>query len=303
VRIEDGAGGSCIKPGADRVWFTLRRLVTTQKKGWFKKDTSVAVIVKASVTSDPLPATGVLTFPLMANAKLDEVPKTTQVSVPIEYTVVSGLRLKQTDATYVGMGADVTLINKQDRAALGNALDALAAVTAAGKLPIPASPYLTGVSYLARFATDAIDKDIKANNDNQALAGSLSFNFDPKGECPEKSDFEKSGTKAFVFSEGDKAAPGYVDIARVDDYCWTADLTPAFVLKATPKAGNVDCKDPSYKAKFIDVGNNYTGFFLNKQTIGNEAGPAASREQDKLDAEKRCRANGIVSMARCPGAR
>jgi hypothetical protein len=154
---------------------------------------------------------------------------------------------------------------------------------------------------LARFATDAIDKDIKSNNENQAMAGALAFNFDPNGQCSQ-GDFEKSGTKAFVFADGDRSAPGYVDTAKVNEYCWAADLTPAFVLKATPMTAGLACADATYKPKLTAVTNNYTAFFLNRQAVGSTVGLSILSEHERAEAVTRCRANGIVSTVACPGA-
>src|ERR1700756_5040873 len=104
VRAQEGAGGvpvrvpnvdglptQCIDASKDRVWFTLRRLVTSKTAGWFKKDNSVQVIINAQVRTDPSKP---LSFPLTTEAKFGDVP-TGQVSLPIEYPIVGGLQLTQ----------------------------------------------------------------------------------------------------------------------------------------------------------------------------------------------------------------
>src|SRR5215472_11773608 len=110
VRVDDGAGrGQCIDGTKDRVWLTLRRPVTTKTQGWFVKDKDVNVIINAQVKTDPQPPKA-LVFPLSATARFGDVPSG-QVSLPIEYTIVSGLALTQSNINYTGLDISLTLIN------------------------------------------------------------------------------------------------------------------------------------------------------------------------------------------------
>jgi hypothetical protein len=296
VGTVDGLPTQCIDPSKDRVWFTLRRLITTKKATWFKKDNSVQVIIDAQVRTDPSKP---LSFPLTTQVKFEDVP-TGQVSVPIEYPIVAGLQLTQGEVTYTGIGVEITLLNLQDPSKLGSAISALSTVIGSSKLPIPASPYLTGASYLLDFANTAIKNDIKANNDSKLKSGSLSFNFDPDGQC--NGDFEKTGTKAIVYSTGPSSPDdAFINVDHTDQYCWTADLTPSFILKATKKQAGKDCGDASYADKYKAISNNYVGFFLNKRTTSKKLGPDSASEKDKQESIRRCQLNGLAPAA-CPGA-
>jgi hypothetical protein len=302
VRVEsvDGLPSKCIDASKDRVWFTLRRLVTTKKAGWFKKDNSVQVIINAQVRTDPAKA---LSFPLTTQVKFGDVP-TGQVSVPIEYPIVAGLQLTQGEVVYTGIGVEITLLNMQDPSKLGSAIQALSTITSSSKLPIPASPYLQGATYLLDFANTAIKNDIEANNKNDKLkSGALSFNFDPDGQC--SGDFEKTGTKAIVYSTGPTTTSptndSFIDVNHTDSYCWSADLTPTFILKAAKKDSGTSCQDPRYAQRYKAITNNYIAFFLNKRTTSKKLGPDSTSEKDKNESLQRCQLNGIVA-ASCPGA-
>lgn len=306
----------CINPSKDRIWLTLRRVVTTRSKGWFTKDADVSVVINAHVQTDP-PPSNPIAYPLAAKAKFGTVP-TGQVSIPIEYTVVSGLVLSQNEknstgnkVTYTGLGVDLTLLNTKQKNGLGTALQALADITSSSKLPIPASPYSQAATYLLGFANTAIDNSIKATNDNdKAVTGSLAFTFDPDGTCggktPNGDDFESTGTKAFLSSDGNRNPTAgiaiYIDINQTSNFCWTAELTPSFVLKAAPKNGAVQCSDASYASKFLPVSNNYVAFFLNKREASKTLGPLTGTAlRDRQESLKRCKANGITSAQACPG--
>jgi hypothetical protein len=294
----DGLPSQCIDASKDRVWFTLRRLVTSKNAGWFKKDNSVQVIINAQVRTDPAKP---LSFPLTTEAKFGDVP-TGQVSVPIEYPIVGGLQLTQGEVVYTGIGVEITLLNIQDRSKLGSAIQALSTITGSSKLPIPASPYLQGATYLLDFANTAIKNDIDANNKNDKLkSGALSFNFDPDGQC--NGDFETTGTKAIVYSVGvNPPDASFVDISHSDDYCWSADLTPTFILKATKKDAGTSCQDPRYAQRYMAITNNYIGFFLNKRTTSKKLGPDSAYEKDRNVSLQRCQQNGITDASMCPGA-
>jgi hypothetical protein len=293
----DGLPTQCIDASKDRVWLTLRRLITTKGGGWFRKDNSVEVVINAQVRTDPPPAKP-LSFPLTTEAKFGDAPSG-QFSVPIEYPIVSGLALTQGDVTYTGVGVAITLLNLQDRTKLGSALQALSTITSSAKLPIPASPYTQGLTYLLDFANTAVTNDITAHNkDDKAVSGALDFNFDPDGKC--NGDFETTGTKAIIFSAGIQG-PGLIDIRQTGDYCWSADLTSTFVLKAAKKEGSIPCQDRSYDSKYKEPTNNYIAFFLNKRTVSKKLGPDSDVERDRQESLSRCQANGITERSQCPG--
>jgi hypothetical protein len=319
VRVPDdpGAASRCINPTTDQIWLTLRRLVTNRNKGgWFSKDADVSIVINANLQTTPA-LSAPISYPLAAQAKFgDALPG--QVSIPIEYTIVSGLVLSQTESakkvTYTGMGVDVTLINTKQATAFSNIIQALVTATGSGKLSIPSNPYSTAATYLLGFANTAIQNSIKGtDNKDKAVTGALAFNFDPSGSCTGKTatggDFETTGTKAFLESDGIRNPPAgtavYVDINQTNNFCWSADLDPAFVLKATPKKAGVACTDASYASKYLPVSNNYDAFFLNKGTVSKVLGgrPSTTALRDRKESLLRCKANGIKDTEKCPGAK
>jgi hypothetical protein len=296
VRVDDGVGATCIDAYEDRIWLVLRGFVASKSSGWFTKDTSVGALIKTTVRAmgkDPV------TFPLMANAAFGDGP-TGQVSLPIEYPIITGLVLAQGDTLIAGTDVQITLLNIKDRTKLGVALGVLADITGSDKLPIPSSPYFEGAKYLLNFANEALEKDLASQKvEDQAITGALTFSFSTSADCT--GDFETTGTKAFLFSEGVQG-PGYVSLNRINDYCWSSTRIPTFVLRAAKKQPGVDCTDSSYAQSFRDVTNNYVGLFLNKRTVVRTLGPQNAAERDKDESWKRCQANGIKNRQECPGA-
>lgn len=245
------------------------------------------MLINARVQTDPMPSTPI-SFPLMSVAKFGPA-QAGQISVPIEYAVVSGLNLTQDKIVYTGLGVEITLINLKDRNKLGNSLQALDTITSSAKLPIPSSPYIQAATYLTSFANSAVQKDIDAQKEDKAVAGAMQFNFDPNGEC-KAGDFEKTGTKAIVSSEGNKNDAGYVDISNMGGYCFKAKLSPSFTLSAAQSGGS-DCSQVGAD-KFRAVSNNYIGLYLNKQVVGRVLGPSSVSERDRSESINRCRAHG-----------
>lgn len=300
VRVDDAdVAERCIDPYKDKVWVTLRSLTTTKSKQWFTKDRDVSVVINAKVQTDPAPQTPIA-FPLMTVARFGDGP-VGQVSLPIEYGVVSGLALRQGAVVYTGIGLEITLVNLRDRNALGTALQALDAITSSSKLPIPSSPFTQAATYLTSFANAAVQKDIDAQKEDKAVAGAMQFNFDPEGTC-DRGDFERTGTKAILFYTGDPASAGYVKLSALDQYCFRASLRPSFSLFAAVRGAAKDCRSLG-TAQFRAVTNDFVGLYVNKQAITRNLGGSSTVETDRRESLARCRANGQAEESLCPGYR
>jgi len=285
VRVSDGRKNSCINGQTDQVWLTLRRMIVTRKGGWLKEDKTVAIFVTASLPNDKTDKP--IKFPLTSQARIQQYSKG-QVSVPIEYALVQRFKLHQDQATYSGINVDMTVLNIQGRNKWGNALSALSKF--AQKLPIPANPYLTGVNYVLDFANSALTDDLNAQDkDDKTKTASLVLNFAPGDDCT--GDFEHTGTLAVLDEGGVTDDPGYINVRNTNNYCWRADLTPAFVLYAAPKPNDKTCDDKSYKPQWNPVANNYVGLFLNAVPVTGKLGPEADAARE--DAIKRCEAHGV----------
>lgn len=306
IRIPDSPTPRCINYNTDQVWLTLYRVVTTKKNGWFTSQNQAEIVINVQVKTQPQ-SDKPLAFPLSNKVNIQNYG-TGQISVPVEYTLVSGLALKAgTTASpvyYTGFGVDTTLVNLSGKHGLGTALDALDQIVGSKKLPIPDNPISQAAGYLLDFANTAITNSITNQNaEDRYTTASLALNFDPDGTCAGPSadgqGFETTGTKAILMADGVQG-PGYVPIDQTGSYCWTADTQPSFVLKATPKAGATPCSDASYSSKYLPVTNNYVAYFLQKRQVSGHLG-ASNAARDKQESKKLCDALGLTES--CPAAK
>lgn len=306
LRIDEGPDSRCINYETDQVWLTLYRVVTTKRSNWLRTSNQTALVMTVQVKTEPQ-SEKTLAFPLSTKVNTRDYG-TGQVSLPVEYTLVSGLPLAQGTAQkrifYTGFGVNTTVINLESRGGLGVALDALAQVVGEAKLPIPSNPYSQAAGYLIDFANRAVGQSIADHNaDDKYTTASLALNFAPRGPCGGATGadqgFESTGTKAILMADGEQG-PGYVPIDRTGDYCWAADTRPSFVLKAAPKVAGKPCGDPVYAGRSVQVTNNFVAYFLQKRQIAGHLG--ALPDRDKRESLMLCRALG-VEEARCPAAR
>lgn len=278
-----------------------------KKNGFFSKENQAEIVANVQVKTSPQ-STQALTYPLSTKVNIRDY-QNGQVSIPVEYTLVSGLGLKQTDVNkkdvfYTGFGVDTTLVNIKSKNGLGSALQALSDVTGSNKLPIPDSPYTQAAGYLLDFANKAITNDINdKNNDDKYTTASLSLNFDPDGSCigggPGGQGFETTGTKAILMADG-IAGDTLIPIDKTGEYCWTADVTPTFVIKAAKKVAATACTDASYGPKYQPIANDYVAFFLQKRAMTTHLGTNRRALQDLREAKQLCDALNVID---CPAAK
>jgi hypothetical protein len=290
--VPDGDAVQCINPATDRLWITLRRLIVDKSKGFLREDTSVALLVHASVKVQPATPKPI-SFPLISEATLRGFTPG-QVSVPVEYTIVDGLLLSQEEFLYTGASLEMTILNKSGKTPWGKALQALAET--ADKLPIPANPLGQTATYLLEFANSAISKEIEdQNTDDKSRSATLALNFDPSGVCSggADSDFESTGTIAILQESGTRGK-GYVPIDQTNSYCWDAAFRPTFALKAAKKNAGQACNDPGYTPTFEQVTNNYIAFVVNAIPTSTVLG--AEDIDERIDtALSRCATHGIAA--------
>jgi hypothetical protein len=306
LRISDAPSPRCINYNTDQVWLTLYRVVTTKKNGWFTHQNQVEIVLNVVANTQPQSAK-TLSFPLSSKVNVRDYAQG-QISVPVEYTLVSGLKLTQgtgaNAVNYTGFALDTTLVNLESKNALGAALDALNSATGSKKVPIPENPYTQVAGYLLDFASNAVTNSINDHNaDDKLTTETLALNFDPAGTCsdsgPDGSGFETTGTKALLMSDGVQG-PGYVPIDQTTNYCWTATTQPSFVINAAKKVGNTPCSDSSYNSKYVPVTNNFVAYFLQKRQVSGHLGVSPLR--DKKESLELCAALGLAASG-CPAAK
>lgn len=309
VRIKDEPEPACINATTDRVYLTLYRVIESKQKGFLTKENTAELVITVNVQSSPKPKGDPLSFPV--STKVDISPYSSgQISVPIEYPVVSAFTLKGSDDSnkpvlYTGFSVVTTLINLKSKNGLGAALQALSDITSNGKqLSIPDNPYMTGANYLLGIANKAIQNDIDTKNARDKYTSSaLALNFSLSGDCSGTGQtghgFEKTGTKAVLMATGTRG-DGYVPVNDAGDYCWAADLEPAFSLKAARAIPGKSCADPSYESQFRRVTNDYIAYFLQKETpAGGNLGPDTGQQMDKQNAQTLC---NILKVKNCLAA-
>jgi hypothetical protein len=308
VRIDNEPGSNCINSATDKVWLTLYRVVESKKNGFFSKENQAEIVVTVKVQSDPQ-APQALSFPLSTKVNIRPYGNG-QISLPVEYTLVSGLNLQQKSGgntvNYTGFSVDTTLVNVRSKGGLGSAIDALSSITGSNKLPIPDNPYSQAANYLLGFASKAIQSDIDDKNaDDKLSTATLSMNFSSNSSCTSGGvngqGFESTGTKAILMASG---IPGdtLIPIDQTEQYCWAADVKPTFVLKAAKAVAGKACGDSSYNSLYKPVSNDYLAFFLQKQTNAPAhlgGGPNKLRQQEIKDAKALCDLLGVKS---CPAA-
>lgn len=302
IRIPDAPTPRCINGTTDSLWLTLYRVIMTKKSGIFTASNQAEIIATVTVNTKPQ-SSQTLSYPLSKKVNIRDYQQG-QVSLPVEYTLVSGLDLQQkngqSNVLYTGFGVDTTVLNVKSESALGSTLSALADFTGSKKLPIPDSPYTQAAGYLLQFANTAVTNAIKdQNGDDKYTTTSLALNFDPQGACsdpgPDGFGFESTGTKAILMDEGTQGS-GFVPISQTGDYCLTADVTPAFLLKAAKRVPGKPCSDPSYAASYVPVTNNYVAYFLQKRSTSGHLGPGVV-QRDIDESKKLC---GILDVSDCP---
>jgi hypothetical protein len=308
IRIDTEPDSQCINSVTDKVWLTLYRVVESKTNGFFTRENQAEIVVTVKVQSDPQ-ADKALSFPLSTRVNIRPFG-TGQISLPVEYTLVSGLNLQQPSdgktITYTGFSIDTTLVNVKSKGGLGSAIDALSSLTGSGKLSIPDNPYTQAASYLLEFAGKAIQNDIdNKNGDDKLSTATLTMNFAGDDKCKSSGvtgqGFESTGTKAILMADG-VPGPMLIPIEQTDQYCWAADVKPSFLLKAAKMVPGKDCGDASYRASYKQVTNDYVAFFLQKQTKATPhlgSGANKLRQKDIADAKALCTLLGVSS---CPAA-
>jgi len=88
------------------------------RKCWFTNQSDIALYLNPTLTTSTAKPP---TFPLLTKVSYQDAAAG-QVSLPVEYTLVDSLSLKQASATYTGIQLEVTLLNENSRSSWGRRL-------------------------------------------------------------------------------------------------------------------------------------------------------------------------------------
>jgi len=238
------AGSRCINSRRDYVWAKLGDLKTATQKGLLTKDASIGLVISTTVKANSGTDTDPLTFPSIATGILGEngqVGNKAGFFIPIQLGLVNGFQLNTSSARFSEMDFEVKIIHEKKANAFGSAIKTLADL--ANDLPLPPSPYTTGARYFAKYANTAISNSLASPDvDKQPLSGRTVLQFAsaataiPAKQMCTNPGFSNTGTYAIIDSwdktDGNQTeANGYVDIARLNDYCWIAEYDNGITMK------------------------------------------------------------------------
>lgn len=265
LRIDVG-GSRCVNASDDQVWLSMRKIVTTKKKTLFYKDHAIGVLVNTQISGDTGGSGSKVTYPTMREVAVEDYDKGEGISIPMEFPILRGFRLKREKEAYSGIEWDYSILRRKKESGWSHALGALIEVMK--KLPLPSSPFVDGFQYFTDYANSAISKAVEGKDPKDILKESaISIEFSPNGECT-AGFFAKTGIIAVV-KDANPAGAGMVDIDRVSDYCFRAMLSPAFGLQFADKQNN-KC------GPFRLIRNDHILFQLHAVGSGRRATPLAA---------------------------
>jgi len=251
----------CINGNRDYIWIKMLDLKASKQKGFLTQNSSLGVLINTTA----LGATNTgkstdnekIAFPSMAQADVKQDAKGSLV-LPLQLGLVTQLSLnKAQDTRFAELDFEVKLLQKKDKTAWGSAISTL--VSMANDLPLPPAPYTTGARYFSKYANAAISKSLETEKpEQQDLKGRTVLQFKPVGHkiaAGEKcSGWAQTGSYLIVDGAalGETEDQGFVDIGRLNDYCWLGEFDAGLSIKWTKKLAN-GCDKDGWKA----LGNAY----------------------------------------------
>lgn len=270
VRVSDGATSRCINRSTDTLTISVNRIIIAKKKNLFKTDTQAGIQVSTTVTGSNS-KTGEADQAAISRVYVVDVKDYNkgQISLPLEGNVINEFSLTNGDFRYNGMQVSASLLRKKGDTPFGAVVRELAAITSSTSFPT--TPFAPGFKLFSEFATRLLGDD---NNDLNKIeeripTSTINLIFSPKGDCA-GSIAETTGTFAVVFSSGDTADPGYVDIGQETAYCFQTQTTPSFAILVGKKPGTGQCVADR------PIANDYLMFFKNAFSMSPHAGNVMS---------------------------
>lgn len=291
VRIDDTSGSHCIDADTEKLTIFVRRVFVEKQKGWFTEDKRAGVLVRSSLsgvktngTDDATPAE--VKVPAVDLVSVKDDPKG-RVSLALEYPVASGLLLKQNDVVTKTIDIYMNLAKTKGKTTFGTVLDI--AGQALNQLPIPPNPYSQSASKYLKFANDAIDKSIAADNDDQIAHIGMQFNEGTEGNldvCKAHGN-ERTGAIAVLRSVG--TGGDLVPTTNTDEqYCFRYSSNSTFELLAARRLAGGLCPPPT---AFSGVNNDYVMLLVSAQLAPSKSKGLAMSDAVKKaidESRKRC---------------
>jgi hypothetical protein len=296
VRISDTTDSHCINVNKDAVTIYLRRFITDNHKGWFTQDKQHGVLTNTSVIGTTGGQNGPqVKFPTLSKVTVSDFGAG-QISVPLEFPIVSDWVLKQDRTRYTGLNLDVTLIRLQGRNKWGAALEA--AADNLSKLPIPVNPYTEATSQALKFVNAAVDKSLDGSSgdrvpDNDKYA-EIALHFgsaDIKDANQCGANNETTGTFALITQAGVPGNGFIADVNNLGGWCFDADKRPDFQIVVGHPDGAGKC--PA-KASMVPLSNNYLMFYINSEPATDVGLAALNAAKD--ESKKRCAFNEVKAQ-------
>lgn len=274
VRIPDGASSRCINASTDQVWLTMRRVILNKQSSLFTEDKYAGVVVNTTISGRTGSKTEKIGFPRMIEADIESYAAGRGVSIPVEFGLLEGFQLNNEGAGYTNVDFEFNIVKGKKRNAWGEALNSLISITK--RLPMPSNPFSDGFQFFADYANSVVDSSVQERKADNIKQGNVRLSFSPNGQCSNKA-FESNGTIAIIVSTPGSEADGFVDIGKINNnqYCWSAELQPAFTVKFGTVSSNGTCTPTTA------IRNDYYGFFLNALPISVAKAPGL-REDTRL---------------------
>ncbi|WP_288410691.1 hypothetical protein [uncultured Herbaspirillum sp.] len=261
VRLNDGAGnGRCID-STDKLTVNLRRMIFSKKSKYFGfvEDQEIGVTLTTTVSG----ATGddgrSASFAKIVKAPVSQFRKG-QISVPIEQNLLSKFSLKNGENTFTVIDLSVGVVRTQGKSVSAKVL--LGAVNATKDLALPINPFTTAYGVATTYVNNIFSPLVdQAASEGEAATHKITMTIN-SANCA--NDDERTGTKAIIDAVEDESLPGSVNISKANNYCFKAELSPAFELKFAPRPADGNCNAAN---NFVEVENSYIAFYVNALPI------------------------------------
>lgn len=257
LRINDGAGaGQCIQQ-TDRLTVTLRGATLEKQSSWLGliTDTELGVTMTTTVSGSSGDETKSASFAKVVKESVSQYKKG-QISLAEEQSLLSKFDLTNGNNIFSVVDLDVGIVRTKGKSVGAKIL--LGAVDATKSLSLPKDPFTSAYSVATSYVNSVFSPLLdEAAANKEATSAHITMNIDA-ARC--KGDDEFTGTKAIIFAAAEAAKPGYVDINRLDEYCWNAELLPTVSLSVAPKTVGATC---DHATGFLPLQNSYLSFYVN----------------------------------------